>query len=82
MGMIGSSLGGTLTSDTRMVILPKTYFIFKYSRTSYIRPSIIQISGSTEPKSCPHTYMYNTPSTVSDNTGFYTVLETINSGAL
>ena len=46
-----------------------------YSRNSIIWPSIIRISGLTEPKSCLPAY--NALSTVSDNTGFYTVSESI-----
>ena len=52
----------------------------KYSRTSVIRPSIIRISRLTEPKSCLPTY--KTRSSVSDNTRFYTVSETMNSSVL
>ena len=53
---------------------------YKYSRTSTIQPSIIQISGLTEPKPCLP--KYKAPSSVSDNTGFYTFSETNNSRAL
>ena len=52
----------------------------KYSRTSVIRPSIIRISGLTELKSCLPTY--KTRSSVSDNTRFYIVSETMKSSAL
>ena len=55
----------------------------EYSRTSIIRPSIIRISGLTEPKSClPTGSTCNEQSGVSDMTGFYTFSETINSSAL
>ena len=62
-----------------MVLRPQN--CMKYSRTSIIRPSIIRISGLTEPKLCLPTYI-NAPSSVNDITGFYTVLETIDSSAL
>ena len=45
-----------------------------YSRTSIICPSIIRISGLTEPKPCLP--KYKAPSSVSDYTGFYTFSET------
>ena len=53
------------------------YFIVQenhpyYGRTSIIWPSIIRISGLTDPKPCPPTYMYNARSSMNDNTVFYT----------
>ena len=51
-----------------------------YSKTSIIWPSIIRIVGLTEQKYCHPTY--DAPSSVSDNTVFYTFSETINASAL
>ena len=53
-----------------------------YSRTSLIRPSMIRISGLTDPKHCLPTFSLKARSTMSDNTAFYTFSETINSSAL
>ena len=53
-----------------------------YSRTSLIRPSMIRISGLTDPKPCLPTFSLKEWSTMSDNTAFYTFSETINSSAL
>ena len=37
------------------------HILGKYSRTSIIRPSIIRISGLTEPKSCLPTHVHRLP---------------------
>ena len=53
-----------------------------YSRTSIIRPSMIRISGLTDPKPCLPTFSLKALSTMSDNTTVYRFSETINSSAL
>ena len=43
---------------------------------------MIRISGLTDPKPCLPTFSLKAQSTMSDNTAFYTLSETINSSAL
>ena len=45
--------------------------MYIYSRTSIILPSMIRISGLTDPKPCLPTFSLKARSTISDNTSAF-----------